>query len=85
MTKTVIAFINYDISKYKTLNFEIFYVTFSGKRRPSDTHGGVENVPDISNESSNGTSQFEPSGLSRASPSAGNSLIFIYMHISVEV
>jgi len=53
------------------LNDNIYYC--SGKRRPSDTHGVVESVPDVTNERSNGTSTFENSGSSRASPIAGKS------------
>lgn len=45
-------------------------VPISGKRRPSDTHGVVESVPDVTNERSNGTSTFENSGSSRVSPIA---------------
>ena len=54
------------------LNFELSHYC-SGKRRPSDTHGVVESVPDVTNERSNGTSTFENSGSSRVSPIAGKS------------
>ena len=53
------------------MNYPIYYC--SGKRRPSDTHGVVESVPDVTNERSNGTSTIENSGSSRASPIAGKS------------
>ena len=44
---------------------------FSGKRRPSDSHGSFESVPDVPNESSNGASQFEQTRAKEASPNAG--------------